>query len=82
MSVQATEYVPNEKLKQFTELLCCCGGRFTHNPSIGKKQTLVSYEIDDYTRFSKAWVRVNTPIIEKRKDTFWHKIIRRLGINI
>lgn len=82
MTVQATEYIPNEKLKQFAELLSFCGGRFTHNPSIGKKQTLVSYEIDDYARFSKAWVRINTQIIEKRKDELWRIIFRRLGINI
>lgn len=82
MTVKVTEYVPNEKLKQFTELLSSCGGYFTHNPRYGKLTTWVSYEVEDYARFSKAWRRVNTPIVEKRKDGLWRRIVRRLGINI
>ena len=82
MTVEITEYVPNEKLKQFTELLDCCGGHFTHNPRYGKLTTWVSYEVDDYARFSKAWVRVNTQIVEKRKDALWRRIFRRLGMSV
>ena len=69
--------VPKGKLKQFDEILKATGGRYLCNPWEVKDGYRVSFQIDRYDEFAKAWQRSLTDIKEINKSQTWRVILRR-----
>jgi hypothetical protein len=70
--IAITEYVNIKNMNAYLELVVSCNGRFIQNPMSFKANKEV-YNIlcvvgfdsnEDYSRFSHAWSRINTPILE------------------
>lgn len=81
MSVIVTGHrVPLAKLAQFHEILCATGGRYRGNPQHVGEEVVVNYEAGDYNAQCLAWHRCVTPVIEKRRDQPWRRLLRRLGM--
>lgn len=76
-----TEYIPDEKMQQFHEILCATGGRYLRKPFPLFKRVEVHYAPGDYKAQCEAWKRCVTPIIEVRKDQWWRVALRRCGLH-
>lgn len=76
----SNEPVAINKMKQFHEILCATGGRYTSNPRLSGDVYRVDYTYEDiqaYKKFCDAWNQLNTSIVEIRRDQWWRKMLRR-----
>ena len=76
--MKISEFVPDEKFRDFHEILCATGGRYLAplNQSCGN--IWVVYEPGDYEEQCRLWRRLNTPIKEVRRDQRWRTALRRV----
>lgn len=74
------EPIPENKMRQFHEILCATGGRYISNPeyypNLGEWR--VSYTHGDYAAMNNAWRMVNQDVKEVRKDQRWRRMLRRV----
>ena len=73
--------IPKHKMRQFHEILCATGGRYTSNPRDCGDVMRVDYAPGDYKAQNEAWRRANTEIKEVRKDQWWRRVLRRMVSN-
>lgn len=78
-----TRRIPSRKLWQFHEIMCATGGRYNRNPLWISDDTVeVCFQPGDYMKMQQALDRVMVDITEIRKDQWWRKILRRVGISV
>ena len=78
--MQTTEYIDRDKLSVFHECLTACKGYYVGNPYIVNRvqcdEVSVTYKFDEvyqYLNFQRMWGRINTPIVEKRRQLPFHR---------
>lgn len=74
----SNEAIPKHKMRQFHEILCSTGGRYTSNPRDYGDVVRVDYTPGDYKAQRDAWCRVITDVKEVRKDQLWRRLLRRI----
>ncbi len=83
MSVTISEFIPRRKMCQFHAIIKACGGRYSGNPFEMGDSVSVRYVYDSVEGLKKhdeCWRRVTQDVIEVRKDQWWRKRLRRLGL--
>ena len=74
--------IPANKLGQFHEVLCACGGRYRGNPRDCTKHEgvyRVDYSYDPTTGFDARLRRCIEDVREVRRDQWWRRLLRRLA---
>jgi len=74
------ERIPKNRMMQFHDILCSTGGRYINNPIEFDDIVLCNYEPGDYQAQMSAWRRITNDIKEVRKDQWYRKLLRRIGI--
>ena len=72
---------PKNRMRQFHEILCATGGRYTSNPRDCGDVMRVDYAPGDYKAQSEAWRRITSDVKEVRKDQWWRRVLRRMFSN-
>jgi hypothetical protein len=73
--------IPKNRMRQFHEILCATGGRYTSNPRDCGDVMRVDYAPGDYRAQNEAWRRVTAGVTEVRKDQWWRRVLRRMFSN-
>lgn len=73
--------IPKNRMRQFHEILCATGGRYTSNPRDCGDVMRVDYAPGDYRAQNEAWRQVTTDVKEVRKDQWWRRMLRRMFSN-
>ncbi len=81
--ITVTMKILGNKVKQFHEIVCATGGRYTKNGSPAKSfdsdnsyKATVEFDSSGYAEFNRRWSQCVTPIIEV--DSPWYKRIFRM----
>lgn len=81
--ITVTIKILSNKVKQFHEIVCATGGRYTKNGAPEKSfdssnsySATVEFDSSGYAEFSKRWDQCTTPIV--MIDTPWYKRIFRM----
>lgn len=77
----SNEPVPKNRMRQFHEILCATGGRYTSNPRDCGDVIRVDYEPGDRLAQVAAWNRCTQDVREVRKNQWWRRALRRLVRN-
>lgn len=77
----SNEPISKSRMRQFHEILCATGGRYTSNPRDCGNVMRVDYTPGDYKAQSEAWRQITSDVKEIRKDQWWRRVLRRKWVN-
>lgn len=82
MSITCSMKIPFNKLATFHEILVITNGRYLKNNYYSEytDEVYVYFEYGDYEKFHELWKTANLNIVEKRSDTLYNNIIRRIKL--
>lgn len=70
--------IPKSKMRQFHEILCATGGRYTSNPRDCGDVVRCDYVPGDYKAQCEMFNAVTTEIREVLKNQLWRRLLRRI----
>lgn len=73
--------IPKNRMRQFHQILCATGGRYTSNPRDCGDVMRCDYEPGDHLAQALAWRRITEDVREVRKDQWWRRVLRRMFSN-
>jgi hypothetical protein len=74
----SNEPIPKNRMRQFHEILCATGGRYTSNPRDCGDVFRCDYVPGDYKAQSDAWLLITKTVNESRKDQLWRRLLRSI----
>jgi len=73
--------IPKNRMRQFHEILCATGGRYTSNPRDCGDVFRCDYVPGDHLAQTLAWRLITEDVREVRKDQWWRRMLRRVFSN-
>ncbi len=69
--------IPKNRMRQFHEILCATGGRYTSSPRVCGDVIRCDYVPGDHLAQTLAWLLITEGVKEVRKDQWWRRALRR-----